>query len=52
MGWMARLRNGPERQWERPGFHLTDLETVKARLRDPNVAASRSAVPSISSRRR
>ena len=52
LAWMAPLRDGPERPWERPGSHLTDLETVKARLRDPHVAASPPVVPSISSRRK
>jgi len=51
MTWMTSLRDGPERPWECGGFHLTDLETVKARLRDPHVAASPPVVPSISSRR-
>jgi hypothetical protein len=50
-GWMAPFRDRPERPWERPGFHLTDLETVKARLRDPNFVASPPAPPTISSRR-
>src|SRR6266850_2592331 len=52
MAWMAPLRDGPQRPWERAGFHLTDLETVKARLRDPHVTASPPVVPSISSRRK
>jgi hypothetical protein len=51
MGWMAPLRDGPERPWEQAGFHLTDLETVKARLQDPHVAALPLVVPSITSRR-
>jgi hypothetical protein len=49
--WMAPLRDGPERPWERPGFRLTELETVKARLRDPKFASSPSAVPTIARRR-
>jgi len=34
--WMTPFRDGPECPWECPGFQLTDLETVKERLRDPN----------------
>lgn len=30
--WIVPLRDSPERPWERPGFHLTDLETVKELL--------------------
>ena len=37
--WMAPFRDGPERPWECSGFQLTDLETVKERLRDPNFVA-------------
>jgi hypothetical protein len=37
--WIAPFRDGPERPWECPGFQLTDLETVKERLRDPNFTA-------------
>jgi hypothetical protein len=51
MAWMAPLRKGLARPWERPGYQLTDVETVKARLRDPHVAASAPVVPSVSSRR-
>ena len=47
MEWMIPLRVGPERPWE---SHLTDLETVKARLRVAS-SSSPSAVPSIRSRR-
>jgi hypothetical protein len=50
--WMRQFRKGhPDRPWERAGFQLTDLETVKKRLRDPYIAALPLAVPSISSRR-
>ena len=37
--WMAPFRDGSERPWECPGFQLTDLKTVKERLRDPNFTA-------------
>jgi hypothetical protein len=53
MDWMIPLREGLERPWEGAEVHLTDLDTVKERLRDPHAAASSSrlAVPSIKSRR-
>jgi hypothetical protein len=37
--WMGPFCQGPERPWELPGYRLTDLETVKERLRDPNFTA-------------
>ena len=36
--WMAPFRDGPERPWECARFQLTDLQTVKEWLRDPNSA--------------
>ena len=38
-GWMAPFCEGTERSWESPGFKLTDLETVKGWLQDPNFKA-------------
>jgi hypothetical protein len=50
--WMRQFRKeDPERPWESARHRLTDLETVKARLRDPYIAALPLAVPGISSRR-
>ena len=37
--WMAPFREGPERPWECARFQLTDLQTVKERLGDPNFTA-------------
>jgi len=36
---MAPFREGPERPWECAPFQLTDLQTVKERLADPNFTA-------------
>ena len=38
-GWMAPFREGHERPWECAGFQLTDLQTIKEWLRDPNFTA-------------
>ena len=38
-GWMAPFCERNERAWECPGFELTDLETVKGWLQDPNFRA-------------
>ena len=37
--WMAPFRDRPERPWGCARFQLTDLQTVKEWLRDPNFAA-------------
>jgi hypothetical protein len=37
--WLDPFRVGPECPWKRPRFPMTDVETVKQRLRDPNYRA-------------
>ena len=37
--WMTPFREGPERPWECGRFQLTDLQTVKGWLGDPNFTA-------------